>query len=86
MPKKYNQEEIEKKIEAIWDELEPKIAKEICMEFNLFEVCDNKTLDEVSMGTGFCHIIWRIQKKILKRDYGIIWKSPSELNPHILYD
>ena len=38
------------------------------------------------MGTGFCHVLWQMQKKVLKRDYGINWKSPSELNPHILYD
>lgn len=86
MPKKYNQEEVEKKIEAIWNELELKIVKEICKEYSWYPDCDNKSLKEINMGTGFCHVLWQIQKKVLKRDYGINWKSPSELNPHILYD
>lgn len=35
---------------------------------------------------GFCHIYWDTKKIILKKDYNIDWKSPAELNPHIIFD
>lgn len=35
---------------------------------------------------GFCHIIWETKKEILKEKYGIPWKTPAEMNPHILFD
>ena len=35
---------------------------------------------------GYCHLYWATKKRILKEKYSIDWKSPSELNPHILYD
>jgi hypothetical protein len=48
------------------------------------------TLDEVhdALGyhLGFCHIVWRMQKRVLKRDYNINWKSTSDLNPDIMFD
>ncbi len=28
----------------------------------------------------------RMKKRVLKRDYGINWKSPSDLNPEINFD
>ncbi len=34
---------------------------------------------------GFCHKLWAM-KKVLLREQGIEWKSPKELNPHIIYD
>lgn len=34
---------------------------------------------------GFIHIYWSTKKRILKKDYGIDWKTPEELNPHISY-
>ena len=40
--------------------------------------------DEVYM--GYCHLYWATKKEILKNDYNIDWKSPSELNPHIIFD
>lgn len=86
MSKKYNQVEIEKKIEAIWHELEPKIVKEICKEYKTHPNCESKSLDEIHMGMGFCHVIWRIQKKVLKCDNEINWRSPGDLNPEIMYD
>ena len=39
-----------------------------------------------NFGMGFCHVIWRHKKRILKEQYGIDWKSPAEMNPHIWYD
>ena len=35
---------------------------------------------------GYCHRYWEVKKKILKKHYGIDWKSPKELNPHIKFD
>jgi hypothetical protein len=37
-------------------------------------------------GLGWCHLFWSVKKRILKEKYGIDWKSPEELNPHILFD
>jgi hypothetical protein len=35
---------------------------------------------------GFCHMYWSVKKKILKKDYGIRWESPSALNPDTHFD
>jgi hypothetical protein len=35
---------------------------------------------------GDCHRIWRRQKEILKEEFGIEWFTPSEMNPHIIFD
>gem|GEM_PF-3869979 len=35
---------------------------------------------------GFIHLYWATKKKILMDDYGIIWFSPAECNPDMLYD
>ena len=35
---------------------------------------------------GYCFTYWSEKERILKEDYGIEWKSPSVLNPHILFD
>ena len=35
---------------------------------------------------GFRPWLWRVQKKILKEKYGIDWKSPAAMNPHIRYE
>lgn len=36
-------------------------------------------------GLGSCHTYWHLKKKLLARA-GIDWKSPSECNPHVLFD
>lgn len=35
---------------------------------------------------GRCHMVWGIQEKILKKKYGIKWKSPADMNPDIMFD
>ena len=35
---------------------------------------------------GFCHVVWRHKKRILREQFGLEWQSPAELNPHIWYD
>lgn len=35
---------------------------------------------------GFVHLRWEVKKRILKQNYGIEWRSPAELNPHVMFD
>lgn len=35
---------------------------------------------------GDCYYIWNLKQKLLKKEYNIDWKTPEELNPHILFD
>ena len=58
------------KYSTIKDELEELIVKEIGRGGYL----------------GYCHLYWATKKRILKEKYSLDWKSPAELNPHILYD
>ena len=58
------------KYQSIKDELEKKIIAKIGK----------------NSGLGYCHIYWSTKREILKRDYGIEWKSPAMLNPRIHFD
>jgi hypothetical protein len=35
---------------------------------------------------GYCHAFWPTQKRILREKYGIEWRTPSEMNPDVLFD
>ena len=35
---------------------------------------------------GTCHEIWYYEKLIFKEKYNIDWKSPADMNPHIIFD
>jgi hypothetical protein len=35
---------------------------------------------------GSCHSIWREQARILTEKHGLVWFSPQQMNPGILYD
>lgn len=37
-------------------------------------------------GMGYCYLYWETKRDILKKDYGIEWRSPAELNPRVLFD
>jgi hypothetical protein len=37
-------------------------------------------------GLGSCHSYWGEMRRILKEKHGIVWKSPSELEPFTLFD
>lgn len=37
-------------------------------------------------GEGFVNIYWSTKKSVLKQKYGIDWRSPGELNPHVIFD
>ena len=43
-------------------------------------------LKDKPKGMGFCHIYWYEKKRILKDKYGIDWKSPALMNPHVRFD
>lgn len=44
-----------------------------------------KQLDAQKM-MGNCHKYWRYKQYLLLTRFGIHWKSPSECNPHIIFD
>ena len=35
---------------------------------------------------GFCYVVWGTKKRLLKEKYGIDWRSPDEMNPHVIFD
>lgn len=37
-------------------------------------------------GIGFCHVFWEKKQEILREQYGLEWKTPAELNPHMTFD
>jgi hypothetical protein len=37
-------------------------------------------------GIGFCHVLWKKKKEILRERYGLEWQTPAELNPDIKFD
>ena len=45
-----------------------------------------KRLKGVPKRRGYIHKYWKVQREILKEDYGIDWKSPGVLNRHIKFD
>lgn len=47
-----------------------------------------ETLDIPSKGggRGYIHVIWETKKRILKGKYNIDWRTPAELNPHVMFD
>ena len=55
---------------AIKDELEAKIIEKMGGE----------------MTRGNAHLYATLKKEILKKDYGIDWRSPQELNPRIKFN
>ena len=65
----------ERKIKPIWLELEEKIKEE----------CPNYDTKE-HYRLGACHGYCAAQKRILKEDYGIDWRTPAELNPNTRFD
>lgn len=43
-------------------------------------------LKDERRGMGFCHLFWHTKKRILKEKYNVKWKSPADLNPHVMFD
>jgi hypothetical protein len=59
---------------------------------HIIKVAEQEAEEEVAreygnkMFLGKCHMVWGIQKEILKNKYGIDWKDPAEMNPDIMFD
>ena len=56
-------------------------------EENYYDVekeCDRR-LGDTPRGMGFCFAHWSTLRQVLA-ERGIIWQSPSELNPHVMFD
>jgi len=37
-------------------------------------------------GEGVCHIFWPTKKRILRKQFGVRWRTPAEMNPHVIFD
>jgi len=37
-------------------------------------------------GMGRCHDVWGRMEQILKTEYGLVWYSPVQMNPDVLFD
>ena len=35
---------------------------------------------------GFCFLYWNAKRELLDEEYGIEWRSPSQMNPHVMFD
>ena len=46
----------------------------------------SELLKEYPRGMGFCHTYWSAKARVLREDYGIEWRSPSAMNPGVLFD
>ena len=56
-------------------------------EENYYDVekeCDRR-LGDTPRGMGFCFAYWSTLRQVLS-ERGILWHSPSELNPHVMFD
>ena len=67
---KYDPVEDTPEFQTIKDELEAKIIAKI----------------GPNSGMGYCYLYWETKRDILKKDYGIEWKSPALLNPKVRFD
>jgi hypothetical protein len=57
-----------------WEEVIYDVEKEV-----------NEELKDESRGMGFCHAYWGAKRAALARR-GIEWKSPSAMNPRVMFD
>lgn len=44
-----------------------------------------RAVGNVTRDSRFITEFWRVKKRILRKKYGIEWKTPAELNPNIAY-
>ena len=50
------------------------------------EAAAERELEAEPKGMGFCHTFWKTMKRILKEEFGVDWRTPAELNPHVRFD
>ena len=56
---------------------------------NIIDEADKKIdtmLSGYPKGMGYCNAYWHAKTAVLAEDYGIRWKSPSLLNPGVMFD
>lgn len=57
-------------------------------EYIFYDVADE--LDAMfaneQRGMGFCFKYWSKKKELLKKKYGINWRTPHEMNPRVMFD
>lgn len=58
-----------------WEELYYEVEKEV----------ESAIPEDFPRGMGFCHMYWHTKQNVLARK-GIQWRSPSEMNPRVLFD
>ena len=56
--------------------------EEVCYEVE--KECDRRLKGE-PRGMGFCFVYWSVKRDVLSK-YGIDWKSPSFMNPRVMFD
>jgi len=52
--------------------------------YDVEEECDRETKG-FPRGMGFCFGYWSVKRRVLQK-YGIDWKSPHMMNPHVMFD
>lgn len=45
----------------------------------------DEILKDYTRGMGFCHAYWHTKREVLAK-YGIDWKTPSMMNPGVMFD
>lgn len=53
--------------------------------YNVEEELDKKFAG-VRRGMGFCFMYWPAKQELLKKKYGIKWRTPSQMNPRVKFD
>lgn len=43
-------------------------------------------LEGVPRGMGFCFAYWHERKRVLHEMFGLEWRTPSEMNPRVMFD
>ena len=43
-------------------------------------------IEDDSWPLGACHTYWHFKKKILREEYKMVWRSPEDLTPGVLFD
>jgi hypothetical protein len=84
-------EEKERQLQAFHDSFKRDPIEDDPEYEELLKIVDeivDKKLERHPMrgGMGFCHVVWDTKKRVLKNQYNIDWRTPSEMNPHIIFD
>ena len=58
-----------------WEEVIDE-AEDLCAE----------RLEKYPRGMGFCFALWHAKAEVLRERFGIEWRSPAVMNPHVRFD